>query len=79
MIISKHDKGNKPFYVYMPLNILSIHFDSWIEEKKKHFEIDYYLYSITKFDKFCLLLIIRNVIFKIQNLQIIPLRMYQGK
>ena len=31
--ISKHDAGNKPFHVYMPLNILSFHFDSWIEEK----------------------------------------------
>ena len=29
--ISKHDVGNKPFYVYMPLIIISIHFDSWID------------------------------------------------
>ena len=29
--ISKHDVDNKPFYVHMPFNILSLHFYSWID------------------------------------------------
>ena len=59
--VSKKDMGSKPYYIYMPLDIIVINSEKWIDEKKKEY-IDYALYTIIYWylDEFSCIYVERN-------------------